>query len=73
MVRAARMRSAASIVAAWQELIPRRRKVQPLDANPIEDQDARANMWVEWCNDWLTDNVWEEQRRYQRSGHTSIF
>ena len=55
------------------ELFERRRKVMSDDCTPISDSDTRAQIWNEWCNDFLRKELNAEQRSYTRAQQTSIF
>ena len=70
---AIRLKTAASIQAALEELMEWRRTEQQDDTSPMNDPEKASKIWNAWCNHWLAHNLTAEQERYLRMNHTSIF
>ena len=70
---ALRVKDVGVIHAAWKEILRRRRKVQADDRVPITERSDLAQMHSEWMNQWMAENLTEEQRNKPRNKRTSIF
>ena len=56
-----------------RELFSRRREFMPDDFKPLCDANIRATIWNQWCNDFIREELNDEQRTYSRMRQTSIF
>ena len=70
---ARRMKSTKDLQGAMRELFCRRRKFMSDDRKPLHNADFRATIWKEWCEDFIRDELNDEQRNYKRVRQTSIF
>jgi hypothetical protein len=70
---ARRMKSTKDLQGAMRELFCRRRKFMSDDRKPLHNADIRATIWKEWCEDFIRDELNDEQRQYKHSRQRTIF
>jgi len=67
------LKTNSELAEAWRLIMERRRLVERDDARPITDRDTLAEMYTSWMDEWLEENLFDDQRDYERRQQTSIF
>ena len=66
------LKSSNEIAKAWQEIMDRRRLVEPNDRCPITVQATLTRMYNTWMHEWLEENLTRAQQQLAERKQTSM-